>query len=56
MKYTTEQLQAMAETALQARESGDGRYKVLVAALALRFGIPVPEVELRIVALAQGLV
>lgn len=56
MKYTTEQLQAMAETALQARANGDVRYGVLVTTLSARFGLPVPDVELRIVALAQGLV
>lgn len=54
MRYTANQLAAMAATALQAKARSDARYLQLVLQLALRTGLAPFQVEQNIQALAQG--
>lgn len=54
MKYTANQLAAMATTALQAKARNDARYLQPVLQLALSTGLAPAHVEQNILALAQG--
>lgn len=53
-KYTREQLTAMANEALRARQAGDGRAAILVGCLSRATGLPPRECENRIELLAMG--
>jgi hypothetical protein len=53
MKYSSEQLQSMAETCLHAKSISDPRYHVLVAMLAHQQRMSPIEVETRIFMMAK---
>lgn len=53
-KYTSEQLNVMANHCLEARDAGDDRYLILVLTLAQRTGLHPTEVEQKIVELAAA--
>lgn len=51
-KYTDAELKQMAQVALQARESGDPRYTLLIIELSIVTGVNTHECELRILEMA----